>query len=93
MHGTDEEYSIKKSSNSLETNSKNPKERQMETILKMKNWGIKTMRIKKLKLVLIGVIVAYISVYIFDYPTIYLFAFNLGLDTYDIIGWVSTLIG
>ena len=39
------------------------------------------MLIKKLKLVLIGVIVTYIIVYIIDYPTIYLFAFDLGLDT------------
>ena len=53
---------------------------------------METMRIKKLKLGLIGVIVAYIIVYIFDYPTIYLGAFNLGLDTYDIIGLVSTHI-
>jgi hypothetical protein len=47
------------------------------------------MLIKKLKLALIGVIVTYIIVYIFDYPTIYLFAFDLGLDTYYIIESVS----
>jgi len=47
------------------------------------------MLIKKLKLGLMGVIVAYIIVYIFDYPTIYLFAFDMGLDTYDIIELVS----
>ncbi len=46
---------------------------------------METMLIKRLKLVLIGVIVAYVIVYIFDYPTIYFFAFDLGLDTYDII--------
>jgi hypothetical protein len=50
------------------------------------------MLIKKLELGLIGVIVAYIIVYILDYPTIYLFAFDLGLDTYDIIQSVSTQI-
>ena len=50
---------------------------------------METMRIKKLKLGLIGVIVAYIIVYIFDYPKIYFFAFDLGLDTYDIIESVS----
>ena len=43
------------------------------------------MLIKKLELGLIGVIVAYIIVYIFDYPTIYLFAFNLGLETFNIM--------
>jgi hypothetical protein len=47
------------------------------------------MRIKILKLGLIGVIVAYMIVYVFDYPTIYLFAFDLGLDTYNIIESVS----
>ena len=47
------------------------------------------MRIKKLKLGLMGVIVAYIIVYIFDYPTIYLFAFDLGLDAYNIIESVT----
>jgi len=47
------------------------------------------MRIKKLKLGLIWVIITYIVVYIFDYPTIYLFAFDLGLDTYNIIESVS----
>jgi len=50
---------------------------------------METMRIKKLKLGLIGVIVAYIIAYIFEFPTIYLFAFDLGLDTYDIIESVS----
>jgi len=50
---------------------------------------METMRIKKLKLGLMGVIVAYIIVYIFDYPTIYLFAFDLGLDTYNIFELVS----
>jgi len=50
------------------------------------------MRIKKLELGLIGVIVAYMIVYIFDYPTIYLFAFDLGLDTYNIIESVSRYI-
>ena len=50
------------------------------------------MRIKKLKLGLIGVIVAYIIAYIFEFPTIYLFAFGLGLDTYDIIVSVSRYI-
>ncbi len=47
------------------------------------------MRIKKMKLGLIGVIVAYIIVYIFDYPTIYFFAFDLGLDTYNIVESVA----
>jgi hypothetical protein len=51
------------------------------------------MLIKKLKFGLIGVIVAYIIVYILDFPTIYLFAFDLGLDTYDIIESVSRHIG
>ncbi len=50
---------------------------------------MKTMRIKKMKLGLIGVIVAYIIVYIFDYPTIYFFAFDLGLDTYNIVESVA----
>ena len=47
------------------------------------------MRITKLKLGLMGVIVAYIIVYILDFPTIYLFFFDLGSDTYDIIESVS----
>ena len=47
------------------------------------------MLIKKLKLALIVVVVADIIALSFDYPTIYLFAFDLGLDTYDIIGSVS----
>jgi hypothetical protein len=50
------------------------------------------MRIKRLKLGLIGVIVTYVIVYIFDFPTIYLFAFDLGLDTYDIIESMSRAV-
>ena len=43
------------------------------------------MLIKKLKLVLIVAVVADIIALIFYYPEIYLGAFNLGLDNYDII--------
>jgi hypothetical protein len=50
------------------------------------------MLVKRLKSVLIGVIVSYIIVYVFDFPTIYLFAFDLGLDTYDIIESVSRYV-
>jgi len=47
------------------------------------------MLIKKLKLVLIVVVVADIIALILDYPIIYSGAFDLGLDTYDIIELVS----
>jgi hypothetical protein len=50
------------------------------------------MLVKRLKSVLIGVIVSYIIVYVFDFPTIYIFAFDLGLDTYDIIESVSRYV-
>jgi len=47
------------------------------------------MRIKKLKLVLIVAVVADIVALIIDYPAIYIGAFNLGFDTYNIIELVS----
>jgi hypothetical protein len=43
------------------------------------------MLIKKLKLALIVVVVTDITALIFEYSTIYLGAFSLGLSTYNII--------
>jgi len=43
------------------------------------------MRIKRLKLALIGAVVADIIVLILEYPTIYFGAFSLGFSTYNVV--------
>jgi hypothetical protein len=47
------------------------------------------MLIKKLKLALIVVVVADYIALILYFPAIYLATFSLGMDSYDIIEWVS----
>jgi len=47
------------------------------------------MRIKTLKLVLIMAVVADIVALIIDYPAVYIGAFDLGFDTYNIVELVS----
>ncbi len=50
----------------------------------MRERGMKTMLIKKLKLALLVAVVADIIVLILDYPDVYLGAFSLGCSSYNL---------